>query len=102
MAKIEIITELIVDEINHMETLVKEFKQEKEALKKIKIEPNTDRLKAILSKHIEHSNKQNEEHTKLFNQSIVELKHQNKRFLMFTIVILLSVVLLFMGLLLNR
>ncbi|NJB82071.1 DUF6730 family protein [Wenyingzhuangia aestuarii] len=102
MAKIETVTEMIVDEINHMEVLVKEFKQEKEALKKIKIEPNTDRLKAILSKHIEHINNQNQEHTKVFNQSIVELKHQNKRFLMFTIVLLLSVVLLFLGLFINR
>lgn len=101
MAKIETITEMLVDEIDHLEILVKEFKKEKEALKKIKIEPNTDRLKVILNKHIELINKQSEEHIKLFNQSIVELKHQNRRFLMFTIVILLSVVLLFLGLLLK-
>ncbi|MDO6737387.1 DUF6730 family protein [Wenyingzhuangia sp. 2_MG-2023] len=94
MAKIETITEMIVDEINHMEALVKEFKQEKEDLKQIKIEPNLNNLGKLLEANIQYLNTQNKEHKEVIKGTLVELKKQNKKFLLYLILMSLSIVML--------
>lgn len=102
MAKIETITEMIVDEVNHMEILVKEFKKEKEDLKKTKIEPNLNNLGKLLEANLQYISKQNKEHREIIQGSIIKLKVQNKRMLLFVLIISTLIVLLIIELIIIK
>lgn len=92
MAKIETITEILVDEINHFEELVKNLKKEKEDLQGIKIQPELKDLHRYIEAHLKIIKSGNENQNNIMTASIVELKKQNKKFMFYLILLSLFIV----------
>lgn len=92
MAKIETVTALLVDEINHFEQLLKNLKKEKEDLQNIKIKPELKDLHIYLEAHLKIIKSGSSNQKKILDASIIELKKQNKKFLFYLILLSLFMV----------